>query len=468
MPFPGNWHKIIAHFNWALKPIFDAVLEHMEVLDILVKAAQFTLSLSILIILHEMGHFIPARIFGIRVEKFYLFFDPWFSLVKKKIGDTEYGVGWLPLGGYVKISGMIDESMDKEQMKQPVQPWEFRAKPAWQRLIVMIGGVVVNIILGILIYAGTLYAWGEEYLPTENLEWGVMVDSTGEALGLQNGDRIITVNSEEVESFSAVPMEIILGAQSIEVERDGEELSLPITDEHIKMLINSPNFLSPRIPYLVGDFSEGSVAESAGLQKEDQFIALNGTSLVFFDEYVDQIAQYAGQEIEVSVLRDGDTLHYSMTLGEDGKMGVYAGLKEEWFEYEVREYGVLESIPAGYRKATSTLNNYVRQFKHIFNPDTEAYKSVGGFLTIGSQFPSSWDWRFFWNFTAFLSIMLAFLNILPIPALDGGHVIFTLWELITGRKPSEKVLEYAQIAGFIILLGLLIFANGNDIRRFFF
>ena len=441
----------------------------MEILDILVKAAQFTLSLSILIILHEMGHFIPARIFGTRVEKFYLFFDPWFSIFKKKVGETEYGIGWLPLGGYVKIAGMIDESMDKEQLKQPVQPWEFRAKPAWQRLIIMIGGVVVNIILGVLIYAGTLFAWGEQYTPTESLTWGVMVDSTGEALGMQNGDKIITVNGEEVESFSAVPMEIILGAESIEVERNGELISLPITDEHIKMLISSPNFLSPRIPYVAGDFSTGSVAKEAGMEKDDRIIAFNGRPMIFFDEFVDYVSQFADQDVQVTVLRqEEDTIELAMTLGDDGKMGVYPGIREDWFHYETREYGLLESIPAGYHKATATLNNYIRQFKHIFNPDTEAYKSVGGFLTIGSQFPSTWDWHFFWNFTAFLSIMLAFLNILPIPALDGGHVIFTLWELVTGRKPSEKVLEYAQIAGFIILLALLIFANGNDIRRFFF
>ncbi len=441
----------------------------MEIVDILVKAAQFTLSLSILIVLHEMGHFIPAKLFGTRVEKFYLFFDPWFSLVKKKIGETEYGIGWLPLGGYVKIAGMIDESMDKEQLKESVKEWEFRAKPAWQRLIIMIGGVVVNIILGIMIYAGTLFYWGEQYLPTENLTWGVMVDSTGEALGLQNGDRIIAVNGSPVENFNAVPLEIILGAEDIEVLRGNETVTLPIVNEHIKMLIKSQNFISPRMPYIVGSFSEGSGAQAAGLIEEDQLISFNGTPMTFFDEYVDYVGDFAGQTVEVGVVRGGtDTLMFDILISDEGKMGVYPGIKEVWFEYRTKTYSVIQSIPAGYNKATSTLNNYVRQFKHIFNPETEAYKSVGGFLTIGSQFPSTWDWHFFWNFTAFLSIMLAFLNILPIPALDGGHVIFTLWEMATGRKPSEKALEYAQIAGFIILLGLLVFANGNDIIRYFF
>lgn len=436
-------------------------------MDILVKAAQFFLSLSILIVLHELGHFIPAKIFKTRVEKFYLFFDPWFSIFKKKIGGTEYGMGWLPLGGYVKIAGMIDESMDTEQMKQPPQPWEFRSKPAWQRLIIMIGGVTVNVLLAIAIYAGTLAYWGEEYLPTENLTYGIWVDEVGESVGFENGDQIVSVNGQKVENFAKVPLEIILGAQQVEVLRDGVLETILITDQDIKNLIQTPGFMSPRIPYIVGRFAESNTAERAGLMLGDQVVAFNGHELLYFDQYADSIPNYAGGLITLSVVREGEPLDIEVEVSAEGTIGVYPGQDPDWFETEVREYSLVEAIPGGLNKATETLSNYIRQFKIIFNPDTEAYKSVGGFITIGSQFPSNWDWMFFWNFTAFLSIMLAFLNILPIPALDGGHVVFVVWEMITGKKPPEKVLEVAQMIGFVILLGLLIFANGQDILRLF-
>ncbi|QTN38208.1 RIP metalloprotease RseP [Cryomorphaceae bacterium] len=440
----------------------------MEITDILVKAAQFFLSLSLLIVLHELGHFIPAKLFKTRVEKFYLFFDPWFSIFKKKVGDTEYGIGWLPLGGYVKISGMIDESMDKEQMKQPPQPWEFRSKPAWQRLIIMIGGVTVNVILGIVIYAGVLAYWGEQYLPTKNVTNGIAVDSTGEAIGLQNGDQVLLVNGNEVENFNHIAMELVLGAEGITVDRNGQRIDLTVSSTDVKNLINDPGFISPRIPYVVGAFTDTSVAAEAGLKEGDRLIGLNGRPLSFFDEYIDSIPTYAGQTISLMAERDGERVLVDIDVPEHGKIGVYpGGAYADFFEVETKKYGFFESIPAGYNRAASTLSNYIRQFKIIFDTETEAYKSVGGFLTIGNQFPSTWDWQYFWNFTAFLSIMLAFLNILPIPALDGGHVVFVLWEMLTGRKPSEKVLEYAQMVGFVILLALLIFANGNDILKLF-
>lgn len=437
-------------------------------MDILVKAAQFFLSLSILIVLHELGHYLPAKWFKTRVEKFYLFFNPWFSIWKKKIDETEYGIGWLPLGGYVKIAGMIDESMDKEQMKQPAQPWEFRSKPAWQRLIIMIGGVTVNIILGIMIYAATLWYWGEQYLPTSSVKHGIMVDSVGEWMGFRDGDRIISVNGKPVENFNQIPLEILLGGERVELDRDGQIVELEINATHIKSLINSPGFLQPRIPYVVGWFVEGSAAQAAGIMEGDQIVAFNGQQLAFFDQYVDSIPTYKGQEVSLGVLRDGAEMTLSVSVPEEGKIGVYPKVAEGYFELSTTRYNMLQAIPAGWNKAVKTLKNYIRQFKVIFNPDTEAYKSVGGFLTIGSQFPSTWDWQFFWNFTAFLSIMLAFLNILPIPALDGGHVVFVLWEMITGRKPNEKVLEYAQIVGFVILVGLLLLANGNDLIKLFF
>ncbi len=438
----------------------------MEITDILVKAAQFFLSLSLLIVLHELGHFIPAKLFKTRVEKFYLFFDPWFSIFKKKVGDTEYGIGWLPLGGYVKISGMIDESMDKEQMKEPPQPWEFRSKPAWQRLIIMIGGVTVNVILGIVIYAGVLAYWGEQYLPTENVTNGIAVDSTGEAIGLQNGDQVLLVNGKEVENFNHIAMELVLGAEGITVDRNGQRIDLTVSSTDVKNLINDPGFISPRIPYVVGAFTDTSVAAEAGLKEGDRLVGLNGRPLSFFDEYIDSIPAYAGQTISLMAERDGERVLVDIDVPEHGKIGVYpGGAYADFFEVETKKYGFFESIPAGYNRAASTLSNYIRQFKIIFDTETEAYKSVGGFLTIGNQFPSTWDWQYFWNFTAFLSIMLAFLNILPIPALDGGHVVFVLWEMLTGQKPSEKVLEYAQMVGFVILLALLIFANGNDILK---
>ena len=363
---------------------------------------------------------------------------------------------------------MIDESMDREQMKQPPQTWEFRSKPAWQRLIIMIGGVVVNIILGIVIYAGVLAYWGEQYLPTRNVIYGIAVGPTGEAMGLQDGDKILLVNGKEVGNFNQVPVEVVLGAESITVDRNGETIELPVTATDVKALIRDPSFITPRIPYVVGTFTDTSVAEEAGMQKDDRIVALNGRPLEFFDQYLDSIPTYAGQSITLTAYRDGYPVLIDLDIPEHGKIGVYpGGSYSEFFGLETRKYRFLESIPAGYHRAISSLSNYVRQLRIIFNTETEAYKSVGGFLTIGNQFPSTWDWRYFWSFTAFLSIMLAFLNILPIPALDGGHVVFVLWEMITRRKPSEKILEYAQMVGFVILLAVLIFVNGNDILKLF-
>ena len=438
-------------------------------MDILIQAAQFILSLSLLIILHEMGHFIPAKAFKTRVEKFYLFFDPWFSLFKKKIGGTEYGVGWLPLGGYVKISGMIDESMDKEQMKKPPEPWEFRSKPAWQRLIIMVGGVTVNVILAIIIYAGMMMYYGEEYLPNEHVTYGITADSTAEAIGLRDGDQIISVDGVEIQRFSQIPLEILLGDEGrIRLRRDGEVKEIRITETDKRDLIKSQSTLvGLRIPYVAGDFTKESAAREAGLQKGDSIVALNGEEMLFFDQYLTAIPERAGENITLDVYRDGSLAHVDMTVPESGRIGVYAMPPTEFFEFETKKYGFFEAFPAGVEKSFSVLDDYIRQFKLILNPETEAYKEVGGFLMIADQFDTKWNWQRFWSFTAFLSIMLAFLNILPIPALDGGHVVFVLWEMITGHKPSEKVLEYAQVVGFIILMGLIILANGNDILRLF-
>ncbi|WP_417609914.1 RIP metalloprotease RseP [Owenweeksia hongkongensis] len=438
-------------------------------MDIFIQASQFILSLSLLIILHEMGHFIPAKLFKTRVEKFYLFFDPWFSLVKKKIGGTEYGIGWLPLGGYVKIAGMIDESMDKEQMKQEPQPWEFRSKPAWQRLIIMIGGVTVNVILAIIIYAGMMMYYGESYLPNENLTYGVAADSTAREIGIRNGDKILSVDGVKIERFSQIPIEILLSDNGlITVERNGSIKEIQITEEDKRDLIKSQSTLvSPRVPYVVGGFTDSSVAKTAGLMEGDSIYGLDGKKVAFFDEYIGMIPGYAGQTMTLNYVRNGEEGSVEMTVPESGRIGVYAMPFTHFYDLETKHYGFFEAIPAGLNKSYTVLSDYIRQFKLILNPKTEAYKEVGGFLMIADQFDTQWNWQRFWSFTAFLSIMLAFLNILPIPALDGGHVVFVLWEMISGRKPSEKVLEYAQMVGFIILLGLIVLANGNDILKLF-
>lgn len=439
-------------------------------MDIFIQAAQFLLSLSILIVLHEFGHYIPAKIFKTKVEKFYLFFDPWFSLFKRKIGETEYGIGWLPLGGYVKIAGMVDESMDKEQLKAEPKPWEFRTKPAWQRLIIMVGGVTVNVILAIVIYAGMMMYYGEEYLPVDNIKNGLMFDENAKAMGLKNGDLVVAVDGQPIERFSAIPKEILLSEQSITVVREGQRLDLPVNSADKKALIaEQSQMVALRMPYVVGSFTDSSAARDAGLREGDSIVSLNGQALPYFDQYVDAIPDYAGGAVRLGFYRKGQLQELTIPVPEEGKIGVYLkGMRlDRYYQVETRRYGFLAAVPAGVNKAQSVLTDYIRQFKLIFTPETEAYKQVGGFITIGKQFDTRWNWQRFWAFTAFLSIMLAFLNILPIPALDGGHVVFVLWELISGRKPPEKVLEYAQMVGFVILLALILLANGNDVLGLF-
>ena len=438
--------------------------------ETLIQAAQFFLSLSFLIVLHELGHFIPAKLFNTRVEKFYLFFDPYFSLFKKKIGGTEYGIGWLPLGGYVKISGMIDESMDTEHLNAEPQPWEFRSKPAWQRLIIMVGGVAVNMLLAMVIYAMILFTWGDDYLKTENLKYGIECSDLAKEIGFQNGDKILTIDGVYYENFSDIPEAILIsGASEVVVERNGETVSISIPSNLIEQFIdkNESGFIGMAWPYIAQKFDDGSIAEAAGVLAGDQLIAINGQEALYFSEYVKTLPSLAGQEIQLSALRGLDTLHYNMMLGETGKIGVYYVPPSELISYDHRDYGFFESFPAGTAMAIDKLDSYVQQMKLIFNPETGAWKGLGGFISIGKQYSPEWDWYSFWNFTAFLSIILAFMNILPIPALDGGHVMFLLGEMITGRKPSDKLLEYAQVTGFLILIALLLLANGNDIIKLF-
>jgi len=447
-------------------------------MEILIKASQFILSLSLLIVLHELGHFIPAKLFKTRVEKFYLFFDYKFSLIKKKVGETVYGIGWIPLGGYVKISGMIDESMDKEQLQQPVQPWEFRAKPAWQRLIIMLGGVFVNFILGIFIYIMLMWAYGEQYLPNESLKDGVWVqDSLASNLGLETGDRILTVDGNKVEKFSALTLEFINGS-NYQIERNGEVIEKEIPTNFISQLMDRGKdagpLLYPRYPFTIGQISKDSPNFYSQLKVKDIITSINGNKIDYYDEAEAILANYKGEKVSATVLRGNETKTIDLQVTNEGKIGVVFSTisfkdleKLGYYTLANKEYSFLESIPTGWNKSWKTLKDYVKQLKKIFNPSTGAYKGLGGFISIGSIFPDEWSAQSFWNITAFLSIMLGFMNLLPIPALDGGHVVFTLWEMITGKKPGDKFLEYAQVTGFIILIALLLFANGNDIFRLF-
>lgn len=438
----------------------------------LVKLGQFLLSLSILIALHEMGHFLFARLFKTRVEKFYLFFDPWFSLFKKKIGDTEYGIGWLPLGGYVKISGMIDESMDKEQMKQPPQPWEFRSKPAWQRLLIMLGGVTVNFVLALFIYIMVFYTWGEKYIPNSNLTHGVEVDSLGAAIGLQNGDKLLALDGEDILRWESLAGDIWLDeVETLSVLRFGQRVDIDIDRSVLPELSKNAMLVFPRTPFYIYGLNEGDPAETAGVMVGDHVVGFNGQEIEFWDEFKLAMKGMADSNIVISVEREGQLYDFNMRVKSDGMIGVARRLEEsflyEQFDEVEMKYSFIESIPAGIKKGTQTSTKYLKSLGKLFQPEYKAHESLGGFITIGSIFPAKWDWESFWNLTAFLSIMLAIMNLLPIPALDGGHVMFLLYEMVSGRKPGDKFMEYAQMVGMILLLGLLLYANLNDVIGLF-
>ncbi len=437
-------------------------------MEVIVKLAQFLLSISILVVLHEFGHFAFAKLFKTRVEKFYLFFNPWFSLFKFKKGETEYGLGWLPLGGYVKISGMIDESMDKEQMKEPAQPHEFRSKKSWQRLLIMLGGVMVNFITAIVIYTALLYVWGDQFLPNSNVKYGITVDSLAYDIGLRDGDKILSLDDNPVDDFSRIFEQLILeNAQTIQVERSGEELEISVPEKTIAKLLNSKTFIDVRIPFIIADFSKNSNLESAGFKREDKFIGINGNPVLFHHEFMKTISTLKNELITITALRGTDSLDIDFHVSEEASLGVYTKSVASLLELEHIEYGFIAAIPAGINKGIDKVGGYLKQLKLIFNPETKAYKSLGGFITIGSIFPGVWNWHAFWELTALLSIILAVMNLLPIPALDGGHVMFLLYEMVTGRKPGDKFMEYAQMVGMILLLALLLFANGNDIFKLF-
>lgn len=429
-----------------------------------IQIAQLILCLSILVILHELGHFLPAKFFKTKIEKFYLFFNPWFSLVKKKIGETEYGIGWLPMGGYVKIAGMIDESMDKEQLKQEPQPWEYRSKPAWQRLIIILGGVIVNFFLAWFIYALLLTKNGDNFVDNQKIQYGIAVDSVGELLGLRTGDKILKVDGKEKRKFDQLPIEILFGDE-ITVERDGQEITFPLKDEGKRDVMKraGKNFMSTRELAVIDTVLPGLPADKAGILKGDRIIALNHTKITYHDELTHFLAANSKDSIQITVLRNNEELVLNALPDMDGKLGY--GNQFEVFKNAVtlQTLSFGEAIPAGLSKTINTLTGQIKQFKVIFNTKTEAYKQVSGPLRLFKAFKPTWDWDYFWSFTAMFSVWLAFLNILPIPGLDGGHAVFILIEVITGKKPTEKTLEVAQTIGVVILLSLMVLVFGNDI-----
>lgn len=442
-------------------------------MDIVIKLSQFLLSLSLLIVLHELGHFIPAKLFKTRVEKFYLFFDVKFSLFKKKIGETVYGIGWLPLGGYVKIAGMIDESMDTEQMKQEPQPWEFRSKPAWQRLIIMLGGVTVNFILAFLIYIGMTWYYGDKYIANDSLKDGVWVTSEDlKKAGMQSGDKILTIDGATLERFNEAQAKM-LTAETIVVDRNGEEKTIKLPVDFVSGVIKSKgqSLIMPRFPFIVGGFTESSPNKEV-LNEKDFIISVNQVPVKYFDEMENILLSLANQEVPAVIKRNDQEMEITLKVDKDGKIGVGPAMisnddaeKLGLFALTTEKHSFLESIPVGLQKGKDQLVGYGKQLKLIANPETGAYKGVGGFKAIYDIFPQTWSWEVFWSITALLSIMLGVMNLLPIPALDGGHVMFLLYEMITGRKPSDKFMEYAQTVGFVLLIALLLFANGNDIFK---
>ena len=435
------------------------------------KILQVILALSILILVHEFGHYFFARLFKIRVEKFYLFFDPWFSLIKYKPrnSDTEYGIGWLPLGGYCKISGMIDESMDKEAMNEEPKPWEFRSKPAWQRFFVMFGGVFFNFILAILIYSATLFTWGEEYLKNSDAVYGVQCNDLALKIGFQNGDKIISFDDNEVVKFHE--LQVILArnqATTAKVIRDEKSMTVNIDPIYLPAILSTPGMFTLRVPFVISAVPDTSINASAGLLSGDRVVAVDSVNASIIQDVQEVLSQKRGVSVPVRIIRGDETIEKSLAIDKEGKLGIILeGDITKFFNVTTQKYTLAASLPAGFNKSTATIGNYFKELGLIFSPKTKAYKSVGSFISIGKIFPSSWQWDIFWNITAWLSIMLAVLNLLPIPALDGGHILFVIYEMATGRKPSDKFLEYAQIAGMFVLFGIMFLAFGNDIYRLF-
>ena len=438
-------------------------------MNILIQALQLILALSILVVIHELGHFLFARLFKVKVEKFYLFFDPWFSLFKykPKNSDTEYGIGWLPLGGYVKIAGMIDESMDKEQMKQEPQPWEFRTKPAWQRLLVMAGGAMFNIILAFFIYAMILFTWNDTYLPLKNVTMGMEFSQAALDAGFRDGDILLSADGRELQRWGGTTILRISRAEEVTVLRDGREVQVNIPHDFMRNVMAGGDGVARfRFPTIVNRAHEGTEAERIGLQSGDNIVSVNGITTPTFDDFRRALERHKNQYIEIEYLRNNVLHTASVRVSDEGAIGFVPRLWTQIYETVTNHYNFFQAFPAGVRMGIQTLRDYINQFRYVFT--REGATSLGGFGTIGGLFPTQWNWQAFWMMTALLSIILAVMNLLPIPALDGGHIVFLLYEVISGRKPNEKFQEYAQIGGMIFILGLVLYANGMDIFRAIF
>ncbi|MFL2643531.1 MAG: RIP metalloprotease RseP [Flavobacteriales bacterium] len=445
-------------------------------MEIIVKISQFILSLSLIIVLHELGHYIPAKLFKTRVEKFYLFFDIKYSLFKKKIGETVYGIGWLPLGGYVKIAGMIDESMDTEQMAKDPQPWEFRSKPGWQRLIIMLGGVIVNFILSLIIFIGLAYNYGTTEIPLDSIKDGFLIESPIlKDIGFQTGDNIIAVDGKEIASYTDLRKSII-AAETYTVDRDGEYIELSIPIDFLGQLSSSniQTTFELRRPYIIQVVSDTSLNKNYDLQQGDRIASVNGKETKYVDQVIQILNENTNRTVDVEIARDNVTYTKVLNVDASGTLGINnyrASIKNMndlgYVQIENKSYSFSESLIKGTQNFISFFDSYLDQIVAIFNPSTGAYKGLGGFLAIGNIFPGTWDWQAFWTTTAFLSIMLGVLNVLPIPMLDGGHAMFLIYEMISGRKPSDKFMEYVSIMGLILLLTLVLYANGNDIYKLF-
>ena len=444
-------------------------------MEILIKVIQFFLSLSLIIVLHELGHFIPAKLFKVRIEKFYLFFDIKYSLFKKKIGDTVYGIGWLPLGGYVKMSGIMDESMDKEQMEKPPQPWEYRSKPVWQRLIIILGGVTVNFILSLIIFIGMAYNYGSVEIPLNSIQGGVLITNPiFTEIGFKTGDKIIEADGKQIMTYPDLRKSII-GTETYTVDRDGEliEINMPFDFLGQLSISNDNSTFELRAPYIIQSVSDTSLNKNYDLQQGDIIVSINDQEIKYFDQSIPILDANRNQTVDVEISRNNVTYNKMLNVDADGKLGLYTGASRldmanlGYLELVNKSYSFAESIIKGSQNFISFFDSYLDQIAAIFNPSTGAYKGLGGFIAIGNIFPGTWDWQNFWGVTAFLSIMLGVINVLPIPLLDGGHAVFLIYEMITGRKPSDKFIETVSIAGLAILLLLVIYANGNDIYKLF-
>jgi len=434
-------------------------------MDIVIKILQFILSFTLLVLVHEFGHYFFGRLFGVRVEQFRIFFGR--ALVKWHWGETEFGIGWIPFGGYAKLAGMVDESMDTEQLKSEPQPWEFRTKPAWQRLLIMLGGVMMNAILAFAIYVGISLKWGDTYISNKDMQDGYGFNDYGHNLGFCNGDKIISIGGKEIDDFAKILTTLAIESdKTTVVERDGQMVAIEIPVQSVMEFVEQTDFISPRVPFKIAGLVEGFGAAEAGLQVGDRLVSFNGTPTTWFDEYTPLLEANAGQRVVLGYERGGESGEVEVAVSPEGKIGVGVA-SAEYIPVRTRNYNLWQAIPRGFERVGEEMSDYWKQLKMIVQPKTEMYKALGGPISIGQIFPNEWNWEYFWRVTALLSVILAIMNVLPIPALDGGHVLFLLIEVITGRKPSDKVLMVAQMIGMALLFALMFYATWNDIARLF-